>query len=53
MDACVFSDAFDLHYGVGILRVSGGLDAHKVTDTLFDSTDDTLDDLDIDMEDGG
>ncbi len=29
------SDAFDLQYGVGILRVSEGFDLHKVTDDLL------------------
>ena len=47
------SDAFDLHYGVGVLRVPGGMDTHKVTDALLDSTDDTLDDLDHDSIDEG
>ena len=47
------SDAFDLHYGVGVLRVPGGMDTHKVTDALLDSTDDTLDDLDQDSIDEG
>lgn len=49
------SDAFDLHYGVGILRVPGGLDTHKVSDDLLDATDDTLEGLDEDnvsMEEG-
>ena len=47
------SDAFDLHYGVGVLRLPGGMDTHKVTDALLDSTDDTLDDLDHDSIDEG
>ncbi|PVD19572.1 hypothetical protein C0Q70_20062 [Pomacea canaliculata] len=51
----IIHDAFDLHYGVGILRVPGGLDTHKVSDDLLDATDDTLEGLDEDnvsMEEG-
>ncbi|KAK7489742.1 hypothetical protein BaRGS_00019137 [Batillaria attramentaria] len=49
----IIHDAFDLHYGVGVLRVSGGLDTHKVADSLLDATDDTFDDLDNDSIDDG
>ncbi|KAK6178797.1 hypothetical protein SNE40_011302 [Patella caerulea] len=41
----VISDAFDLHYGVGILRVSEGLDVHKIPDEYLDKTDDTIENL--------
>ncbi|KAK7115937.1 solute carrier family 12 member 3-like [Littorina saxatilis] len=47
----IIHDAFDLNYGVGILRLSGGLDTHKVSDFLLDATDDSLDDLEHDSID--
>ncbi|XP_076443670.1 solute carrier family 12 member 1-like [Babylonia areolata] len=46
--AGIIHDAFDLNYGVGVLRLPNGMDTHKVADSLLDSTDDTLDNVNTD-----
>ena len=37
----LFRDAFDLNYGVGILRIPEGLDRNKVPDELLDYNEDS------------
>ena len=46
-------DAFDLHYGLGILRVPGGFDRHKVPDDFLDLDSPTAYDSDEFVDDIG
>ena len=45
-------DAFDLSYGVGVLRIPEGLDRNKVPDELLDYREES-DDEDFDVSDDG
>ena len=45
-------DAFDLSYGVGVLRIPEGLDRNKVPDELLDFKEES-DDEDFDVSDDG
>ena len=45
-------DAFDLSYGVGVLRIPEGLDRNKVPDELLDYKEDS-DDEDFNVSDDG
>lgn len=45
----IIHDAFDLRFGVGILRVPGGLETYKIRDSQLDVTDERTEDLDLDL----